>query len=482
MRILCVGASHKTAPVAVREKLVFDSSAARDALLVLQEQYPQGEFIILSTCNRSEIFVARPLHGEPKEESLRAFFGSFHGLSPDQYEDSLYLLSDSEAVRHLFNVACGLDSMVTGDDQILAQMKDAFRLAQENQTCRSRLVELFQSAFTVAKEVRRETQVSAGRSSAASVAVSMAQEALTDLSNCTALSVGAGKMNELMLKGLVRAGVGRIIITNRSPEHARELAESCSGQVMPFGELVGALAQADVVVCSTASPDPVITQAKLRAAMAQRPDRPMLLIDIAVPRDVEPQANEIPGVTLYNIDDLKAVVEKTVSLRDGQVEACREIIDAHVGRYFHKLHIREVVPALESLYYIMRNIADEELSRVANKLTGESEQDQAVFRRALHRTLRRILHRPIINLRSAAGTQIAREHAVMLRRLFNLQADGGMSPHGMPPHARMASMMGRKPTPEEMQAMQTHADAMPPNIQQAILADPDLAHRLGPEE
>jgi glutamyl-tRNA reductase len=451
---------------------------------MLQEQYPEGEFIILSTCNRSEIYVARPLHGPPKEEELRSFFGSFHGLPREQYDDSLYLLADSEAVRHLFDVACGLDSLVTGEDQILAQMKEAFRLARELQSCRGRLIELFQSAFTVAKEVRRETQVSTGRSSVASVAVTMAQQKLADLTNCTALSVGAGKMNELMLKGLLRTGIGRIIITNRSPERAAELARDCDGQVVPFAELSSALAQADVVVCSTASPDPVITAAKLGAVMAQRPDRPMLLIDIAVPRDVEPQAAQVPGVTLYNIDDLEAVVEKTVSLRDGQVDACREIIDAHVGKYFERLHIREVVPALESLYFIMRNIADEELSRVANKLTGDAHQDQEIFRRALHRTLRRILHRPIINLRSAAGTQIAREHAIMLRKLFNLQADGSSSgmPSGMPPHARMASLMGRTMTAEELKMIQAHADAMPPGIQEMIMNNPDLAKRMGPKE
>lgn len=477
MRILCVGANHKTAPVAVRERLVFDRAAACSALQDLRDLYPEAEFIVLSTCNRAEIYVARPLHGQPREEDLRAFFGRFHDIPREEYESCLYLLADSEAVRHLFNVASGLDSMVTGEDQILAQIKDSFRLAQEQQTCRSRLMDLFQGAFSVAKEVRRETSISCGRVSVASVAAEMAHERLKDLTNCTALSVGAGKMNELMLKSLRRMGIGRIIVTNRTPQRAFDLAADCAGEVMPFDQLTQALALADVVVSSTAAAYPIITTAKVQAAMASRPYRPLMLVDIAVPRDVEVAVGDLPGVSLSNIDDIKAVVEKTVNLRDGQVEACREIIDAHVASFFHRLHVREVVPALEALYFVMRGIGDEELDRVTNKFTGQPDADREIFRRALHRTLRRILHRPIINMRSAAGTQIAREHAVMLRKLFNITADGKP---GMPPGGMMDMMRNLSHT--DMGAGHMRADAMPPEVQEAILAQADLAQRIQQEE
>ena len=420
MRILCVGANHKTAPLALRERLAFDEPAARAALENLHRDYPHSGFVVLSTCNRCELYVVRPLHARPRVEEIREFFGTFHHLPRQQYEDALYVHADTEAVRHLFNVAAGLDSLVPGEDQILAQVKSAYELARAAGTTNAELNELFQLALAAAKEVRASTGIAAGKVSVASVAVELARQALGELAGRCVLSVGAGKMNAIMLRQLRRLGAGPILVANRSADRAAELAAACGGQAVPFERLSEALAAADVVVCSTSSPEPVITAGDLAAVLARRPRRPMLLVDIAVPRDVEPQAGRLEGVRLHNIDDLKAIAERNLQLRSGQLDACRQIIDRRTAEYFHRLHVREVAPTIKALYRRMRTIADEELAAVENKLTGQRERDAQLIRRAFHRALRRALHGPVTNLRRAAGSEAARQHAAILRRLFNL--------------------------------------------------------------
>ncbi len=419
MRVLCVGANHKTAPIALRERLAFDPLSARMALERLRDAYANSEFAIVSTCNRSEIYLARPLHSHPREEEVRSFFGAFHGLRREEYDSALYVHCDAEAVRHLFEVASGLDSLVPGEDQIRAQLKEAHRLARQLGAAGARLTELFQLSLAVAKEVRTKTRITEGKVSVASVAADFATRAFADFAGRCVLSVGAGKMNELMLRGLAKLGAGRILIANRSPEHAQELAARCGGQVVPFQRLTDGLAEADVALCSTGSSDPIITVARAKAALARRPGRPLLIIDIAVPRDVAAGVGKLPNVALHNIDDLKAVVEENIHHRAAEIDACRKIIDAQVKDYFHRLHVREVVPAVEALYRRMRRIADEELSAVRGKLTGGNSDDQ-ILRTAFHRALRRILHTPISNLRAAAGSEAAQQQAAALRKLFGL--------------------------------------------------------------
>jgi len=423
MRLLCVGLNHKTAPVALRERLAFDAPAARDALEMLRDRYPQAAFVILSTCNRCELYVIRPLHERPREEDIRAFFGAARGVDRAEYDGALYVHADTEAVRHLFTVAAGLDSLVPGEDQILAQVKAAYAAAQSAQTTAAEMHELFQRTFQVAKEVRTTTAVAVGKVSAASVAADLAGGHLSDAGGKTVLSLGAGKMNALMLRDLRARGIGRILVANRTADRAEEVARACGGQAVPFDQLVGALADADVVVCSTGAAGPVIMASGLAGVMAQRPDRPMVIVDIAVPRDVDPAAGQLPGVTLLNIDDLQAVVEKNLSRRRGELDAGRDIIDRRTDEYFRRLHVREVAPTIEALYRRMRAIADEELAAARPKLTGDRQADERVVRRAFHRALQRMLHKPVTTLRAAAGAEVAREHAAILRKLFDLAPD-----------------------------------------------------------
>jgi glutamyl-tRNA reductase len=420
MRFLCIGANHKTAPVEVRERLSFSEPAAAAALRDLRAAWPAAEAVIVSTCNRSEIHLARPVHQRPREADLRAFLGRFHGLRPDEYDWALYVYEDAEAVRHLFTVAAGLDSLVPGEVQIAAQLKAAYAAAREAGATEAALNDLFQMAFNVAKHARAETAIAAGKVSVASVTVDLAAETLGDLSGRCVLAVGAGKMIGLMVDALARAGAGPLLLANRSPERAERLAERAGGRAVAWDRLAESAARADLIVCSTASPTPVLTAADLAGATAARPDRPLLILDVAVPRDVQPAAADLPGVTLRNIDDLSAVVQANLAQRTAEIDACRRIIDEHVAEYFRGLHARYVAPTVEALYRRMRAAADEELAAAGGRLTGSPEADRAVIRRAVHRALRRVLHTPIARLRDGVGTETARQHAAALRKLFDL--------------------------------------------------------------
>jgi len=420
MRILCVGLNHKTAPLALRERLAFDDAGARLAIQTHRQSFPDAEIAILSTCNRSELYLARPLHGRPREEEIRGFLAAFHHVARDEFDGCLYVHADAEAARHLFTVAAGLDSLVPGEDQVLAQVKAAYRAAVESDGTGPALNELFQLALAAAKDVRTRTNINVGKVSVASVAVEFARDAFEDLTGKCVLSVGAGKMNAAMLHRLAALGAAPILVTNRSPQRAAELAIACAGEPLAFARLADALARADIVVCSTASSDPIIDAAQAASAMKTRPDRRMLVIDIAVPRDMDPAAAQIDGLDLRNIDDLQRVVEKNISLRSAEMDDCREIIETHVADYLRRRHVREVAPAVEALYHHMRSVADDELAGVRNKLTGDAEKDEHLMRAAFHRALRRILHDPVTRLRHAAGSEAARRHADVLRELFGL--------------------------------------------------------------
>jgi glutamyl-tRNA reductase len=420
-RLLCLGCSHKTALVEMRERLVFDPAQCRLALEQLHEAYSDCEAMILSTCNRMELYVLRGLHARPREDDLRDFLSKFHHLPRELYEGSLYGLADEQAVRQIFSVAAGLDSLVPGEDQILAQVKSALAIAQKAGSAGAGLTELLDFAFNVAKHVRSETPLGVGRVSIASVAADLAASTFGELAGKTVLSVGAGKMNSLMLRRLKRLGAGKVLVANRSPQRAAELAGQCGGEVLPWQDLCQALPQADLVICSTGSSEPVLSAAKVAKALAGRPPgKGLLIIDIAMPRDVEEGVGKLAGVTLYNIDDLKAVVEKSLTARLAGLEPARQIVQRHVQEYFHRLHVREVAPVVENLYQLMRDAADKEIQQVISRLDGDPQASGKLIRQAIHRALRQVLHRPIIHLRDEAGSQSARQQADILRRLFDL--------------------------------------------------------------
>ena len=422
MRVLCTGISHKTADVATRERFALDRASVRSALDDFRRLWPEAEALAVSTCNRTEAYVARPLHGHPREQELRDWFRALGGPARAEAAETIYTFVDAEAARHMFTVASGLDSLVPGEPQIVAQLKEAYGAAVEKQTARAVLNELVQTALHAAKHVRRETRIGAGKVSVASVAVDCVVGRLGALAGKCVLSIGAGKMNELMLRRLRQLGASRVLVANRTAGRARQLAAGCGGEVVPFRSLKESLALADVVVTSTASDSPILTRRMIAAARKSRSRKPLLIMDIAVPRDVEAAAGELKNVFLYNIDDLESVVRSTIRTRRGQGRRADRIINEHVKEFMEALNVRQVAPTIDALYTYMRKIADEELASARNKLTGHADagEDTEILQRALHRTIRRIMHPAARALRDAAGTDAARAHIAAVQRLFRL--------------------------------------------------------------
>ncbi|HUT60530.1 MAG TPA: glutamyl-tRNA reductase [Phycisphaerae bacterium] len=418
LRVLCVGVSHKTAPVSMREKLALDAAQTRAALDRLARRWGDAEFVVVSTCNRTELYAAS---ADLRAADLQRWLAEFHQVRPALLQRAAYRLADRQASRHLFRVAAGLESMVPGEDQIVSQLKAAYAAAVHAGAARTALNELFQRAFRVAKHVRSQTQIASGKVSVASVAVDRVGEALGHLAGRCVLCVGAGKTGKLMLEHLRRLGAAKVLIANRSRARAVRLAERCGGEVLPFGRLAAGIARCDVLLSSTASRAPVIRRDTVAAAMKRR-RRPLLIIDIAVPRDVEPSVRDLPRVRLLDIDDLQAVVRRTLRSRRSQRRRAQSIIDEHVDQFHESLLVHGIAPAIDALYRRMHDIADDELAAARRKLTthDDADQDEAILQRALHRTVRRILHPATANLRRTAGSDSARLYVQTLRKLFEL--------------------------------------------------------------
>lgn len=425
MRILCTGLSHKSTGVALREKLVFSAAQASRALGELSRRWPGGEYLILSTCNRTELYIARAVHGHPREQEAAEWLGEFHSLPLESYIGSLYELADQEAVGHFFRVAAGLESMVPGESQIVGQIKQAYELSRQAGVSGPTINELVQTALHVAKHVRSETPLARGKVSVASVAMDCVKGTVGSLRGKTVLNIGAGKMNSLMLRQMVQAGAGRVLVANRSIRKATELAKSVGGQAVALADLAGPLEQADVIVTSTASPRPILKAGMLEISQRHRKHRRLLIVDLAVPRDVEDEARKIRGVKLFNIDQLDKIVQASLGARRGGMASALAVVDEHLAQCTRSLNLRKVAPTIDALYRRMEQIAREELDVAMRKLSthDDAQADEAILRQVLHRTVRRILHRPAHNLRNCGDSDATRVHVASLEKLFELTHD-----------------------------------------------------------
>ncbi|MBI5725140.1 MAG: glutamyl-tRNA reductase [Planctomycetes bacterium] len=422
MRILCAGISHKTAGLSIREKLAIDLQEVRRSIRDLKRRWPAAQFVLLATCNRTELYCARPVHDHPREQELTQWLGELGELSALQCEKCVYMLADAHAVGHIFRVACGLESMVMGEDQIVSQIKQAYTAAVAAGAVGPVMHDIFQDALHAAKHVRSETAVARGKASVASVAVDCVLRNAGRLAGRKVLNVGAGPMNELMLRRLADLGWREIIVTNRNAAKARRLAQTAGGSASPFNQLDRQLAGADVVLTSTASPNPIITARMLASAISARPARPMLVIDIAVPRDVEEAAREIPGVRLFNIDDLDRLVNRTLKTRKTALAQADGLIEHHVAKLMQAMHIRFVAPTIADLFRHVEAISDEQLAEAMNKFASHEDRhaDEAILRRTVHRTVRRILDPLARNLRASESGDAARSYVAAVRKLFEL--------------------------------------------------------------
>lgn len=323
--IVVLGLSHHSSPVELRERFAFAEARIPAVLQLMREEGIVNEAVILSTCNRVEIYAATSLEPSKAFLELKDFLVTCHDFR-DPLTDEIYMLSEPQSVHHLFKVACGLDSMVLGETEILGQLKKAYDLALQHQHTGARLNKAFQRAFNVAKHVRTETSIQRGSISVGSVAVELAEKIFSSLDGRHVMVIGAGDTSEKTARALLSRGAKSLVVANRSFDRAQALATELGGRAVNFDDWSNEFAHVDIVISSTAAPHHILTRAKLEPLMKLRKNRPLLLVDIAVPRDIDPEVNLLPNVYLYNIDDLQAIAEDYLTQRKEEIARCEEII------------------------------------------------------------------------------------------------------------------------------------------------------------
>ena len=419
MKLLVAGLSHHTAPVEVRERLAFEENSLPLALDSLRKRPGFHEGLILSTCNRVEVAVTTEDHGDA-EASVDQFLAEARNVEQQWVSPYLYHYNGPDAIRHLFRVASSLDSMVVGEPQILGQLKNAYALAKQHGAVNGFLDLVMSRAFNVAKRIRTETEIGSSAVSVSYAAVELARDIFGALNECRVLLLGAGKMAESAARHLRRAGVQSITVTNRTRARADAIAEEFQGQVVAYDEFLNALPGIDIVITSSAAPHYVLTKEQMRLVMNRRRNRPMFLIDIAVPRNIEPAANTLDGVFLYDIDDLDKVVKTNVQGRLQVAQEAEAIISEEVERMVLRLKTREVTPTIVSLQKHLEQLCLAEIERQHGKLGDlTSEQKEAVD--AIARgIINKIAHGPITELRrNAQGVEGS--HVIdTIRRMFRL--------------------------------------------------------------
>lgn len=426
MTLLALGLNHQTAPVSLREKLAITPSALGDVLADLTTQQGVMEAAVLSTCNRTEIYCRVETGAERLPEHWLAQFGQ---LRPDQLDTYLYRHRDGAAVRHLFRVATGLDSMVLGEPQILGQVKEAWQAARASGALKTPLDRLFQQTFAVAKRARTDTRIGAHPVSVAFAAVRLAQSVFSALDQATVLLIGAGDTIELAARHLNDHKVKRLLVANRTLEHAQSLASRFGGVALPLDELERHLAEADIVLSATASREPILRREAVKQALRQRRHRPMFLLDLAVPRDIEPAIAELDDVFLYSVDDLEQVIDENRRSRREAAEQAEAIIELQVEHYLSWWRASGEQDTLKRLRQSGEATRDAVLAR-ANELLTQGRSPEQALEYLAHTLTNKLLHTPSVALRQAAQ-QGDRELLHAAARLFNT-SDNTATPDAHP--------------------------------------------------
>jgi glutamyl-tRNA reductase len=422
MLVQVVGCSHHGTSIAVRERLAFSPAQTREALDHWRRAFRGVEAVLLSTCNRVEVYAATERDSEPSLDQIADFLARFHGLDPAEVAGHLYQHSDEGAVRHLFTVASSLDSMVLGEPQILAQVKEAYQAATEQDNTGPLLHAAFQAALRVARRVAHQTAIHQRRVSVPSVAVGdFARGVFERFDDKEALVIGAGEMAEETLRYLREEGVRRVTVVNRHLDRAVGLAHRWGGQAVPWEQLPQALAAADLVVSTTGASEPVVTLGQFAAVEGLRRRRPLLILDLAVPRDFEPAVGDRPDVYLYSLDDLETVCRRNRQQRDRELPAARRIIDQETARFMAEMYHRAVGPVIERLRLGWQRPKEEELQRLLNKLPELDPRAQEEIRRSFDRLVNKLLHPPLESLRDESREGVPHGLLDALKRLFQLK-------------------------------------------------------------
>ncbi len=417
--LLVLGLSHKTAPVAVRERLSVTDAQIERMLGELARSEHVHEAAVLSTCNRTEVYlvVGDPLQAEG---DLLGVIAKSSRIRPVELAGLVYTPRNCDAARHLYRVASGLDSMILGEYEVQGQVKRAYETALRVGTTGPMLNRLFKAALRTGKRVRTETTLSERRTSVASVAVDLAAATVGDLADRRVMIIGAGETAELTAQAFATQGVRTLFVSNRHADRARSLAERFGGSVGSLTELPEQLAAADVVVSSTGSPHPVLGAAELAEVMADRADRPLVLIDIAVPRDIDPECAVVPGVSLYDIDDLQAVVAKNLAGRGAEASIAEEIVEEEIHKFARWMGQMEITPTIVDLRARASEIVEHVLAENEGRWESASEADLQRMERAARTVVQRLLHEPTVRLKEARDRDDAHGHVEVLRDLFAL--------------------------------------------------------------
>ncbi len=419
MKLLLTGVNHKTAPVEVRERLSFNPTSLPAALEELKRCQGVLEAMILSTCNRVEITAAVEDSNEAEKEIVR-FLTRTGGIDAESIAPYLYQYRDQEVIRHLFRVASSLDSMVIGEPQILGQLKSAYSTAKQCGAVAGALETILTRAFAVAKRVRTETAIGQSAVSVSYVAVELAKQIFGRLDDKTVLLVGAGEMSELAARHLRRAGVRRIFVTNRTHDRAVQLAKAFDGEVVPYDRFREELPRADIVITSSGAPHYILTRQDVRKVIAARRNRPVFLIDIAVPRNIEPAVNELDNVFLYDIDDLQQVVDENLKARMQEAEEAEAIVEEEVKRMISRLRVQEVKPTIVSLQQRLEAVRMAEFERLGGKLASLTPAQREAVEALTRGIINKIAHGPITELRRKAAEPDGLQAIEVIRRAFRL--------------------------------------------------------------
>lgn len=418
MHILVTGLSHKTAPVEIREALTFPEAEIKDALLNLVSLQNINEGVILSTCNRTEIYTVTRDPDKGQDEVI-SFLKQYYPKE-GSLEKYLYFHEAATAVQHLFRVVSSLDSMVVGEAQILGQVKEAYNWAFEAQTTNVIFNRLFRQAFAVGKRVRTETDIGENAVSISYAAVQLAKKVFEDLSGRSVMVIGAGEMSELTTRHLVANGVNSVVIANRSLSRAEKMAQEFGGRAIPFGQLFEELAKVDIVISSTGAPNIILTYDQMRQVMAKRRYRSIFLIDIAVPRDLDPKINDLDNAYLYNIDALEEVVAQNLAERQKEAKEAEKIIKAEVEEFLAWLSSLEVVPTIAQLRRKAEQIKEQELSKALSKLNHLSDAEKNVIATLAHGITNKLLHEPMVKVKESTKQRDGYLYVESLRHLFSL--------------------------------------------------------------
>ena len=402
MSLITLGINHKTAPLELRERLAFTPQTLPEALQSLKKLQNIEEASILSTCNRTEIYcVADDNSDTDNDLSIIEWFSRFHGLDQDKIRDHLYIHDHEQTIRHAMEVASGLDSMVLGEPQIAGQMKDAYALANENGTIGQLLGKLFQRAFAVSKQVRTDTDIGSSPVSVAFAAVSLARQIFGDLKKTTVLLVGAGETIELATRHLHAQGVAKIIIANRSVERAQKLADEFDGEAIGLQHISEHLHRSDIVIASTASPLPILGKGTVERALKKRKHEPIFMVDLAVPRDIEPEVNELDDVYLYTVDDMQSVIQENMESRQQAAEQAHEIIDTQVSHFLDWQRSLGAVDIIAQIRQQTMELGQEVLGK-ARKQLAAGQRPEEVLDFLTHTLTNKFLHQPSTHLRQAS--------------------------------------------------------------------------------